>query len=113
MPNFENPTSDTKNSFPDIPQRIELHNETEKNKERQIKNIEIKIGENTYSLEAESYDFEYPKRIQEETGIIGYERIKISNESRFNFFKSLYRIEYNFDFERYHIDKEADLVSLA
>jgi len=35
-------------------------------------------------IETESYDFEYPKNIQQETGIIGYERTKINSASLYN-----------------------------
>ncbi len=63
-------------------------NQVEKSEGRIIKNIEIKVGENTYSLETESYDFEYPKNIQEETGILGYERTKINKESISNILES-------------------------
>ena len=50
------------------------------NKER-VKTIEIEIDGVKYPLECVSYDFEYPKNVQEETGILGYERIKILKES--------------------------------
>lgn len=49
--------------------------------ERRIKTIEIKVGEQIYQLETESYDFEYPNHVQEETGILGYERTIISPEN--------------------------------
>ncbi len=55
-------------------------NPLETNKKRN-QTIEIKVGEQIYSLETESYDFEYPKHIQEDTGIIGYERVKISKDN--------------------------------
>lgn len=66
MPQENFPTNDTTGS--------------PESKERRIKTIEIKVGEQTYQLEAESYDFEYPKNIQEETGILGYERTKINKD---------------------------------
>lgn len=65
-----------------FPKKPESPDELKENKERErTKTIEIKVGEQTYQLEAESYNFEYPKNIQEETGIIGYERTIISQES--------------------------------
>ena len=36
------------------------------------------------SIEGEKYYFEYPKHVQEETGILGYERVKISDEKLIN-----------------------------
>ncbi len=50
-------------------------------KEKKKQNLEIEIDGKKYSLETDSYDFEYPKNIQEETGIIGYERTVISKEA--------------------------------
>jgi len=50
------------------------------NKER-VKTIEIEIDGVKYPLECVSYDFEYPKNVQEETGILGYERTKINQAS--------------------------------
>lgn len=55
--------------------------------ERKRKSFEIRKGENTYAFEAESYDFEYPKNIQDETGIIGYERMIVSKENLFELAK--------------------------
>jgi len=66
----------------DVPPKIELP-QTQESKEKKKKTIEIKMGENTYTIETESYDFEYPEKIQKETGIIGYERTKVSNENLF------------------------------
>jgi len=48
----------------------------ENSKEKRIQTIEI----NGIPLEAEKYYFEYPKRIQQETGILGYERTIVKEE---------------------------------
>ncbi len=60
---------------------------SQESSERKRKTFEIKQGENAYAFEAESYDFEYPKNVQEETGIIGYERMTVSNENLFKLAK--------------------------
>ncbi len=59
----------------------------EKKEGKRTKTIEIKIREQLCSLEVESYDFEYPEAIQKETGILGYERTKISNKDFFEICK--------------------------
>ncbi len=51
--------------------------------ETRKRTIEIELDGITFSLEAETYDYDYPEKIQQETGILGYERTKISNESLF------------------------------
>ncbi len=66
-----NSTNNTENNIPT----------NQESKENRKKTLEVKIGESTYSIETESYDFEYPKNIQEETGIVGYERTKINKEN--------------------------------
>lgn len=38
-------------------------------------------------IEAVKYYFEYPERIQKETGILGYERTKVTDKNFFNFYK--------------------------
>lgn len=58
-------------------------NDVEKKKE--ISQIEI----DGIKLETEKYYFEYPERIQKETGILGYERNKISDEALFKFLKDV------------------------
>lgn len=49
--------------------------------------IIIELGGKEYGLETTSYDFEYPERIQKETGILWYKRIEISNDTIDNFKK--------------------------
>ncbi len=52
-------------------------------KEKGISTIEI----NGIQIEVKKSFFEYPEHIQKETGILGYERTKISNENIFNLIK--------------------------
>jgi len=66
------------------PLKIENLQSSQESKEKKKKTLEMKIGDNTYMIETESYDFEYPKNIQQETGIIGYERTKINSASLYN-----------------------------
>lgn len=44
----------------------------------------ITLGIDGQTIEAEKYYFEYPKHIQEETGILGYERVKIPLDANFS-----------------------------
>ncbi len=52
---------------------------TKESKETKGK-IKIKLAGKEYELEITSYGFEYPKRIQQETGILGYERTIVKEE---------------------------------
>lgn len=70
-------------------------NQLEKSEGKRIKTIEIKVGKNTYSLETESYDFEYPKNIQEKTGIVGYERTKINKDNLLILIKEYAKNQYD------------------
>ncbi|HEX3100133.1 MAG TPA: hypothetical protein VHQ41_04175, partial [Patescibacteria group bacterium] len=45
-------------------------------------------------------DVQYPERIQNETKILGYERIIIDNDSLFDYLKKYYAKEYNIDLEK-------------
>ncbi len=60
--------------------------------------IELEFDGKKYHLDYRKSYFEYPKNIQEETGILGYERIKINDQTLFNIFKDLYEKKYNLDF---------------
>jgi len=82
-------------------------------KERRKQTIEIEFEGLKFPLETESYEFEYPEQIQKETGILGYERTKISNESLFNFWKEYCSKKNSLDFEEHGIKSEDDLVVLA
>ena len=53
----------------------------EKPGDKETKKEKIFLEIDGQKLEGEKYYFEYPKNIQEETGILGYERTKILNES--------------------------------
>ncbi len=70
------------------------------NKER-VKTIEIEIEGVKYPVECISYDFEYPKNVQEETGILGYERTKISSGVISDFAKKFYQNKYAVNIEDY------------
>ena len=69
--------------------------------ERRKQTIEIEFDGIKIPLETESYDFEYPKHIQKETGILGYERTKISNQAITDFIKKYYLNKYNINVEDY------------
>lgn len=64
-----------KEFLPQIP-RTEIDENSQEVKGKQKVSIEI----NGVQIEGEKYYFEYPKNIQEETGILGYERVKISDQ---------------------------------
>jgi hypothetical protein len=66
--------------------------------ERRKQTIEIEFDGIKIPLETESYDFEYPKHIQEETGILGYERTKISNDAIFDALKASKKKTRSIDF---------------
>ncbi len=74
-------------------QIVDEINQQDSNLEEEPKNenkgkIKLLIENKEYELETNSYIFNYPERIQKETGIIGYERIRISTDSLFNVIKN-------------------------
>lgn len=86
----------------DGPLKIENFPTPQESKEKKKNTLEVKIGQNIYSLETESYNFEYPKDVQAETGIIGYERVIISSEK----IKELYK-KSNKDYNKKNDEGEA------
>ena len=60
--------------------------------ENEGKRTRVTVEINGIPLEAEKYYFEYPKHIQKETGILGYERTIISNEQM-----NKYNLENDYD----------------
>ncbi|MEI6650008.1 MAG: hypothetical protein WCL23_01080 [Candidatus Moraniibacteriota bacterium] len=77
--------------------------------ETRKRTIEIELDGITISLEAETYDYDYPEKIQQETGILGYERTRISNESMFNFYRQYYKERHGFSFEEHGITDQAEM----
>lgn len=63
--------------------------------------IKIELTDKKYELETTSYTFEYPEKIQEETGILGYERVKISNDAIEKYIRSKYEIEVDYLRKKY------------
>ena len=95
-----------------IEKKLVKNTEISKNKESEPSRVEIiSLEIDGQTLEAEKYYFEYPERIKKEAGILGYERTKISNDSIFNFYRQFCKTQYDFDFEKYNINNELDLVS--
>lgn len=101
---MENPL----NNFQQKPKLEE--NEVEK-REKRIKTIEIEVDGQIHSLETESYDFEYPEGIQKETGILGYERTKISDEDIMNVTKNIHKVDKEYNFNRFITEKLLPLLS--
>ena len=76
---------------------INTNSETPKNENEGKKTISS-IEVDGIKLETEKYYFEYPKRIQQETGILGYERTIISEENLKGLAKK-------------HIEKSKDIIA--
>ncbi len=71
----------------------------------------IKVEGLDYSLETESYDFEYPEKIQKETGIVGYERTVISPKSLMDLFNHVLKERFNTSLEEKGFDDLPKLTS--
>ena len=69
--------------------------------EKRKRTIEIVFDGIALSLEAETYDYDYPEKIQQETGILGYERTKISNQGITDFIKKYYSEKHGINVEEY------------
>lgn len=95
------------------PQENEESLITQEQESGKRENITLEIDGQT--IEAVKYYFEYPERIQKETGILGYERTKISNENISDFIKNFYLNKYNINVEDYgfkDVEHIGDFVSL-
>ncbi len=102
---MENPSNN-------LPEKSDLDNDKKEKKEgKRTKTIEIKVGEQTYLLEAESYDFEYPKSTQKETGILGYERTIIDPESLMSVVENQIQQSLGLSLSGLGIHKYTDLLS--
>ncbi|MFZ4500483.1 MAG: hypothetical protein ACOYMZ_03255 [Minisyncoccia bacterium] len=76
-----NPNNQPKVEIEKTPQNNEDSLSAQEQESGKRENITLEIDGQT--IEAVKYYFEYPKRIQRETGILGYERVKILKDSLF------------------------------
>lgn len=82
-PNFNN---QPKTGEEKTPQANENFLNTEEKESSKRENITLEID--GQKIEAVKYYFEYPERIQKQTGILGYERVKITDKNFLNFYRN-------------------------
>lgn len=85
------------------------NSEKEKLEDKETKKEKFFLEINGQKIEGEKYYFEYPKHVQEETGILGYERVKISIENLDNFSKFLFEKEKGFSLNEIGIENFSQL----
>ena len=103
-----------KETFPKNKETIESQelqniqeNKAEKSETKEV--LKFILDDKEYELKTSSYNFEYPKNTQERTGIVGYERIKISAEDIFEFYKNYIKNMYNLDIEKIGVNQYTDI----